>query len=176
MIVEQGLLNENIALLIQARGLLEKIGDEIYTHEASPATSSAAKHFRHIFSHYETLLKSASLKIDYETRERGTAVESSRHAALNKADELLAALPGLLANIPEGLPLRVERIVRLPDGKLEAVEYASSLARELDFVHQHTVHHFAVIALILAQHGVNVSPDFGMSPSTLRFRAALASP
>lgn len=171
----QALLKENIGLLTQARDLLLHLGDTHYTLELSPTASSVAKHFRHVFNHYEALLKATGGKIDYETRERGTAVETDRLAAIAKAESLIAALPGLLAQHGADNTLRVERIVRMANGKLEAAEYASSLARELDFVHQHTVHHFAVIALIVAQHGVAVPPDFGMSPSTLRFNAALAS-
>lgn len=175
MNAEQALLNENIALLRQAREILEKIDDVVYTAEVSPVASSVAKHFRHVFNHYEALLKATDGKVDYETRERGTAVETDRLTAIAKAGSLVEALPGLLTQLNTGNAMRVERIVRLADGKIEAAQYTSSLARELDFVHQHTVHHFAVIALILAQNAVAVPPDFGMSPSTLRFNAALAS-
>lgn len=149
--------------------------DTVYTAEAASAASSVAKHFRHVFNHYDALLKAPGGKIDYETRERGTAIERSRQAAIEKTAALLEALPGLLPALSTGLALRIERVVRLTDGRPEAAEYPSSLARELDFVHQHTVHHFAVIALILMQHGFAPPSDFGMSPSTLRFNAALTS-
>lgn len=172
----RALLNENISLLGQARYLLQNLDDTLYTQEHSTAASSVAKHFRHVFNHYEALLKATGGKIDYETRERGTAVETDRLTAIAKANSLIEALPGLLTQLNTSNTLRVERVIRLADGKLEAAEYTSSLARELDFVHQHTVHHFAVIALIVAQHTVALPPDFGMSPSTLRFNAALTSP
>jgi hypothetical protein len=36
----------------------------------------------------------------------------------------------------------------------------------------HAVHHFALIAMILRAHGIDVDPKFGVAPSTLRDRAA----
>jgi len=44
----------------------------------------------------------------------------------------------------------------------------SNLARELQFLASHTVHHYALIALTLTALGVPVDADFGMAPSTLR--------
>ncbi len=49
-----------------------------------------------------------------------------------------------------------------------ALASSSSLRRELHFLLSHTVHHYALIAMILARHGVEVEPDFGVAPSTLR--------
>lgn len=175
MTAESGLIRDNISLLGQALQVLAKLSDASYTHEVSAAMSSAAKHFRHIFNHYDALLGARGDKIDYETRERGTEIETSRAAAERKAHELTAALPGLTMKFSEGAVLQIERVIHSADGRLQALNYSSSLARELDFVHQHTVHHFAMIALILQHQGVDVPAEFGMSPSTLRFNAALAA-
>jgi hypothetical protein len=48
----------------------------------------------------------------------------------------------------------------------------SSLSRELQVLSSHTVHHFALIAVTLRAHGVQMDPDFGMAPSTLRHLAS----
>ena len=50
----------------------------------------------------------------------------------------------------------------------------SSIGRELQALSSHTIHHFALIAITLRLHGVEVSPDFGMSPSTLTYLATQA--
>jgi uncharacterized damage-inducible protein DinB len=42
----------------------------------------------------------------------------------------------------------------------------SSVGRELAFVVSHTIHHCAVIALLLRDLGVAVPPRFGYAPST----------
>jgi hypothetical protein len=47
----------------------------------------------------------------------------------------------------------------------------SSVSRELQALSSHTIHHFALIAITLRVHGFDVDPEFGMSPSTLRFHA-----
>jgi uncharacterized damage-inducible protein DinB len=38
--------------------------------------------------------------------------------------------------------------------------------RELAFVINHTIHHQALIAVLLAWHGIEVAPRFGVAPST----------
>jgi hypothetical protein len=54
----------------------------------------------------------------------------------------------------------------------EDVYLTSSVGRELQALSSHTIHHFALIAIALRVHGLEVDPDFGMSPSTLRYQAA----
>jgi hypothetical protein len=48
----------------------------------------------------------------------------------------------------------------------------SSISRELQVLSSHTIHHFALIAITLRMHGVEMDPDFGMAPSTLRYLAS----
>ena len=43
----------------------------------------------------------------------------------------------------------------------------STLHRELQFLVGHSVHHFALIALILRQEGFDPGREFGVAPSTL---------
>jgi len=50
----------------------------------------------------------------------------------------------------------------------------SSVSRELQVLSSHTIHHFALIAMTLRLHGVEMDPDFGMAPSTLRYLAHAA--
>jgi uncharacterized damage-inducible protein DinB len=50
----------------------------------------------------------------------------------------------------------------------DAVTGWSTLARELAFVVSHTIHHQAIIGLLLAVHGHTVPDRFGHSPSTPR--------
>ena len=50
----------------------------------------------------------------------------------------------------------------------------SSISRELQVLSSHTIHHFALIAMTLRLHGIEMDPDFGMAPSTLRYLATVA--
>ncbi len=47
----------------------------------------------------------------------------------------------------------------------------SSITRELDFLLSHTIHHYAIIAVLCRLQNVEVEPDFGVAPSTLRYQS-----
>ena len=51
----------------------------------------------------------------------------------------------------------------------------TSLARELEFLVSHTVHHYALVAVLAHAHGVIMPADFGMAPSTLKYRQTLSA-
>ena len=44
----------------------------------------------------------------------------------------------------------------------------STIRRELQFLVSHTVHHYALIGLILKTMDVSVPENFGVAPSTLK--------
>ena len=48
----------------------------------------------------------------------------------------------------------------------------STVERELQFLRFHTVHHFAIIAMILKIQGIETPKDFGFAPSTLAYLSA----
>jgi hypothetical protein len=108
--------------------------------------------------------------IDYDARRRDHAIEHSRHAAS-------AAIRSIIRSLETSHELRGERIiwVRMEDAEANDVRESfmeSSISRELQALSSHTVHHFALIAMILRMHGVAVDPNFGMAPSTLRYLAS----
>jgi hypothetical protein len=45
----------------------------------------------------------------------------------------------------------------------------STIGRELKFLSSHTVHHFAMIAMILTRQGYDPPKNFGVAASTLAF-------
>ncbi len=54
----------------------------------------------------------------------------------------------------------------------DAVETDSTLERELAMLASHTVHHYAIVALLLRIKGVVVPETFGVAPSTQRHIAS----
>ena len=51
---------------------------------------------------------------------------------------------------------------------------ASTGRRELQFLLSHSVHHYAIIAMICGQHEIEVPEGFGVAPSTLKYRESTA--
>jgi hypothetical protein len=51
----------------------------------------------------------------------------------------------------------------------------SSISRGLQVLSSHTIHHFALIAMTLRAHGIEMDPEFGTAPSTLRVLSTKAA-
>lgn len=158
----------NTHLLEQARALVARIEDSTYVR-ASPVNpeGSIGRHLRHCLDFYRCLLDGLPLgRIDYTRRERAGEVELRREAAGERIRGLLDELQRL-----EVIPHRPV-LVRDEDHRDEAPPAwsRSSLARELQFVASHTLHHLALIGMLLRSLGVEPGADFGVAPSTQRHR------
>jgi len=60
----------------------------------------------------------------------------------------------------------------------EPVSARSTVARELNYVVAHAIHHYALIAVIAGISGIRLPREFGVAPSTLNHldrRAAVAA-
>lgn len=160
--------------LRQALRLLSRLDDVAYaTTPRGFAPHRAGAHLRHIVEFYQCFLEGLkSSHIDYDARRRDEAIESSRDAAS-------AAIRAVIRALGVGRDLREQRTiwVRMEDAETSGVRESfmeSSINRELQVLSSHTVHHFALIAMTLRMHGVEMDPDFGMAPSTLRYMATQA--
>lgn len=162
----QSLIDAHQVLLGQAADLLDSMDATAYTQSCSACFgSSVGGHFRHVLEHYQALCNGVPTGcVDYEARQRGSAIESSLSAARAMVADLTARILSLSAQPNCDLE------IHLDDGG-EAAPCASNFHRELQFVLSHTVHHFALIHTILRSAGFTRLPaDFGVAPSTLRFR------
>jgi hypothetical protein len=173
MSTRQDLLIEiNVQWLRQAVRLLTDLTDD--TYRRSPARLSQHRvgaHLRHILEFYECFLDGLeSNHIDYDARKRKVSIETSRAAAMDTVHSLIARLQ-------DNPLIQADCIlwVRMEDCDHDALDdrfLTSSTGRELQVLSSHTIHHFALIALTLIALGVPVDPDFGVAPSTLRYRAS----
>jgi len=149
--------------------LLEDASDLDYRARPDAAVSgSVGGHVRHCLDHVRAVLDGAKAgRLSYDCRERDTDVERNRTLGIlalrQQADRLDA-----LVDSPADRPMRLEAQVDCSGG---AVEVTSSLGRELLFVLQHTIHHQAIVALLLAARGITIPPRFGYAPSTIRRHA-----
>jgi uncharacterized damage-inducible protein DinB len=160
------------AVLDQLADLLAAMSDEQYrTKPQEVVSGSAGSHVRHCLDHVKSLLSAIDTGIlDYDQRQRGTDVETSRTAALavlRSQQRRLRALPADCAD----RPLRLWAIVHPAPPPVEA---ETSVGRELIFVLSHTIHHNALIAVIARALGVSVPERFGYAPSTLAHRETRA--
>ena len=169
------LLAANVQVLQQGVDLLAQLDDEQYTLTAGPLFAyGVGSHLRHCLDSYACFLHGLPKgRIDYDQRERDELTAQDRRYASTRLEWTRELLQEALAHQhPDELRVRPLQ-VRL-DGPHWA---ASSVARELQFLLSHTVHHYALMALILRLQGFNPAEEFGVAPSTLQHwqRAVTAS-
>lgn len=167
------LISVNIDWLRQALSLLARMDDATYNFSPElVAPHRVGGHLRHVLEFYECFLDGVeSSYIDYDARQRDPLVETSRQAAASKVCSLIRRLDEtaiLRRDSPVFVRMESSETERPPD-----VFLLSSMCRELQALSSHTIHHFALIAMTLRVMGFPVGAEFGMSPSTLRYRASL---
>ena len=170
----QLLLDHNLRFLRQAGDLLATIPAESYTLARPPVfRSGIGAHLRHCLDHYQSFLSGlASGRIDYDARNRDRTTEQSREAAAGVISSIIEGLNRLTTS---DLARPVQSKVDCGGDNLEAMWTDSTAPRELQFLISHTVHHYALIGMILRLQDLDVPADFGIAPSTLRHEGALPS-
>jgi hypothetical protein len=162
------LVATNIGLLQQALLLVGRMDDATFSNSPQGlAPHRVGSHLRHVLEFYDCFLAGLETsRIDYDARKHDEMLERNRHGALLKVSSIIRRLEEA-SSLPEDLALTVRRENGGPD-----VYLRSSIGREMQVLSSHTIHHFALIAVTLRFHGVEVDPNFGMSPSTLRIQAS----
>lgn len=156
--------------LHSALDLLDRIDDRCFlTAPLALGGCRVSSQLRHVIEFYECFLDGlAFAHIDYEARKRDMTLETSRQAAAKRIRKLIARLAAEIETSRDSV-----LFTRVEDAEAMSLEdpfMLSSVKRELMALSSHTVHHFALISMILRAHGVAVDPDFGVAPSTLRHR------
>ena len=156
----------NLRLLEQGRDLIAALPDGAFSANSS-AGKPVGPHFRHVLEHYSCFLDGiGGASIDYDSRPREAAIETDRLVAVERIELLMAGLVGLDGGDLER-PARARHEAGL--GGEDEHWSLTTLRRELHFLLSHTVHHYALIGLLLAQRGIEVGSEFGVAPSTLKY-------
>jgi hypothetical protein len=158
----------NIRYLEQGVELIRRLDDEAYARcPENPYRGGVGAQFRHCLDFYDRFLQGIDCgEIDYSRRERDPRVETDRQHAVARFAAICCGLAGLSSKAFEQ-PVRVKAEEAVP-GTPEWSE--SSPARELQFLISHTIHHYALIAVLLKMQNFEVGnelPEFGVAPSTL---------
>lgn len=163
------LAEECAALLDEARALIDRVPEEDYARTAYESAGSVGSQLRHCLDCITCFVEGTQTgRVDYDRRGRDTHTEvDRRHGAdcLAKAAQLLRE--DVAGWVDRDLSVRMDE----PDRAANQGWQRSSTARELRFLATHTLHHFALISLMLAERGFEMDPAFGLAPATADFRA-----
>jgi uncharacterized damage-inducible protein DinB len=153
-------------LLDELESLLMAVPADTYCSRfAADVSGSVGEHVRHCLDHVSALVTAdPSVTLSYDRRHRGTAAETDPAEALRQIQQLKVAID-LWSTRSLDEPIRVTSTM---SSSGDAVTGWSTLARELAFVVSHTIHHQAIIGVLLAIDGHAVPDRFGHSPSTPR--------
>lgn len=161
-------VQSNIYFLKQGISLLNSVTDDQYSfNNGTYFKSGIGRHFRHIIEHYLSLINGYKSKVNYDDRDRDIKLEKERVVAINALQSIISSIT-LFENEPELIDKQIE--VMSNEGlSIENSPWSkATVRRELQFLISHTVHHYALIGLILKTMGVVVPEDFGIAPSTLK--------
>jgi uncharacterized damage-inducible protein DinB len=154
-------------LMRQLACVIEDLSDAQYAQKpVGVVESSIGAHVRHCMDHVVAVLCAVETgRLDYDARQRGTEVETSRLAALR----LIADVERRLARItPDHLDRPVLLAVTLVAGE-PALQVYSSIGRELAYVVSHTIHHNALVGAMVRTLGGTPPERFGYAPSTVAY-------
>jgi len=166
----QSAIQANLSVIHQGITLLRHLGADRYRGRVSLCyNGSVGGHMRHIVEHYQSFLRGLTDgEIDYEKRSRDPLVENDPAYAtgiLESVTEQLDEWSGLLTN--SALKLCVETS--------PGITTATSVLRELEFLLSHTIHHYALVAIMARLQGYEPESTFGVAPSTLKFQRSQAA-
>jgi len=159
---------QNIEFLNQGRQLILAMSDEIYCDGVPPvANSGVGGHFRHCLDFYHCFIAGLETgRVDYDARSRDRETEKNRDRAVAAIEEIITALHKIATTATPHQPLEVS--VDCPSDQHE-IWSRSTLLREMQTLTSHTVHHYALISMLLRLQGQEPGAEFGIAPSTLKF-------
>ena len=162
-------IQANLVVIRQGITLLQQLGTERYSHRVPLCyNASVGGHMRHIIEHYQSFLRGLDEgDIDYEKRARDPLIENDPVYACGTLEAIADQLTdwsGVLRN--NGLVLCAETTPSLTT--------ATSVLRELEFLLSHTIHHYALVAVMARLQDYEPEASFGIAPSTLKYQQSQA--
>ncbi|MEO5958491.1 MAG: DinB family protein, partial [Opitutaceae bacterium] len=158
----QTAVRSNLVVIRQGIDLLTQLGTDRYcTRIPLCYNASIGGHMRHIIEHYQSFLSGVeSGEIDYENRTRDPLVENNPDYARDILDAIADRLVEFARSSGNsGLFLCAETT--------PGIATPTSVLRELEFLLSHTIHHYALVAVMARLQNLEPERTFGIAPSTL---------
>jgi hypothetical protein len=158
----------------QGMNLLSEVDEITYkTVAEAPHSASIGQHYRHVLDHFMCLADGIAAGIvDYDRRSRNHELETD----LDAARETTALLSDLFGNLSDSQISAGYRVLYSVGYSSDAAqEIDTVLAREIAFCVSHAIHHFAIIRLACSHFSIQLPEEFGVAPSTLKYRAVQMS-
>ncbi|MTI13728.1 DinB family protein [Sansalvadorimonas verongulae] len=168
----QSAVSANCDSLLEIKSQLSGLSSSLYTRKPQYTGGSIGVHVRHIIEHYHMLFDGLpGGMICYDNRVRNSLLEQSSAAVLSALAGIVSRLQALIGEKNHSLTLKAV-VSGCSDEQLST---QTTLVRELMFIHSHTLHHQAIIAMILKAESVDISDNFGVAPATLQFRKSASN-
>ncbi len=161
-----------VELLKDAQIYLNSITEEAYQEPIDLLSdSSVGQHSRHFIEFYQCLhdhMTQAERMVNYDQRKRNKQIEQSPSYASTMIDQIIGQLR--TGPVCEQLKLVAEY------AQASSLTIDSCYDRELMYNIEHTIHHMAIIkiGLKLVAPNLKLPIDFGVAPSTVKYRTTCA--
>jgi DinB superfamily len=157
-------------VLRQGLALLSNLDDAQFPAVApAPYKASIGQHYRHVLDHF--LCLDAGIvadEINYDARERNPRLETDLEYARATTERLIRVFRNYDFEL---MTQRCTVCYSVGYGNASPVRMTSVVAREMAFCIGHAVHHYAIVRLLCDSVGVGVADEFGVAPSTLKYRS-----
>jgi hypothetical protein len=156
-------------VFIQLTASLDLLNDEQYVYAGKTLSNATiGQHVRHIIEMFICLEEGyAGGVVNYENRKRDSKIETEKDFAIS-----------LLEKIYEGLNKHNKALVleaAYDESTNELLQFGTSYYREIAYNLEHTIHHMALIKVGIREvSDIEISDEFGVASSTIKFRTACA--
>ena len=150
--------------LVQLEKILIQLSDEDYTKQIELINhQNIGKHVRHIVEFFQCLLIADEI-VCFDNRKRELLLETSIPYTL----QIVNQIKDEIQTIDFNKKITLKQLVNQ-----EILEVESSVGRELIYCIDHSIHHFAIIKMILKIEfpKINLNDDFGIAYSTINYNS-----
>ena len=134
-----------------------------YVRREFNASGSIGGHVRHCLDHVCALeCGIATGELSYDHRTRNTVIEHNPEFAVARLRRTISRIGGIADDLLDRPLMLVAQI----DEDGHTVSVPTSIGRELAYAVSHTIHHSAIVAVLLEHAGHRFPGRFGMAPTT----------